>query len=87
MTLAQTAIEKISLLSEPNIRIVLAIVNEMLRQNSETDKQCNSSEEVNPKLAAFQSIMDKREKSPFPANFDYEKAREEALSAKYGRFI
>ena len=85
MTLAQTAIEKISLLSEANIRIVLAMVNEMLRQNNAATLS-QESEDKARKMAALQSIMEKRKTSPFPANFNYEKAREEALMEKYGRF-
>ena len=72
MTLAQTAMEKIALLSEANLRIVLAVVNEMLRQNDKTII-AEKADETERSLSAFHSVMEKRKKSPFPADFDYEK--------------
>lgn len=51
-------------------------VNEMRGKNSNIQR----------KRAALQEIIAMREQSPFPKDFDYDKALEEALSIKYGRF-
>ena len=39
---------------------------------------------VQRKRAALREIFEMREQSPFPKDFDYDKAREEALAEKYG---
>lgn len=82
MTLKQEAAEKIALLPEKGIRVVLAMVDEMLRQNKEASiKKENSSEK---KMAAFKALMEMREQCPFP-DIDFDEARRSALEAKYGR--
>ena len=84
LTLKQTTLEKVSLLPDSGLRVVLAMVNEMLRQNNKTEAD-KASKDVQRKEEAFQAILAMRENSPFPADFDYDKAREEALAEKYGR--
>lgn len=44
-------------------------------------------QELNRKQAAFEKIEGMRKESPFPKDFDYEKAREEAVREKYGSFM
>ena len=85
MTLQQETAEKVLLLPDKNVLIVLAVVNEMLRQNHQTNEQPEiSEEELEKKRKAAQNIMDMWETSPYPKDFDYEKAREEAMKEKYG---
>ena len=38
------------------------------------------------KMRAYEAMEAMKRRSPFPKDFDYEKAREEALTEKYGRF-
>ncbi len=85
MTLRQMTFDKISLLPDSNVRVVLAMVNEMLRQDT-INANDNSDDDIERRRAAFRDIVEMREKSPFPADFDYDKARDEALTQKYGRF-
>ncbi len=66
MTLAQMAFEKISLLPEANIRIVLAMVDEMLRQRQEMAPGDEREQRIERKLSAVQAILQRREQSPFP---------------------
>lgn len=74
MTLRQEAYEKMAGLSDNSLRLVIALVEEM--RASETDE----------KRAALRNIMEYRRQHPFPKDFDWEKAREEAMIEKYGRF-
>lgn len=83
MTLRQEALEKIALLPEASIRVVLAMVDEMLRQNKEACIQKENSSEK--KKAAFKALVEMREKYPFP-DVDFDEARRSAMEAKYGRF-
>ena len=79
MTIKQETIKKISLLSEKNIYVVLAMVDEMLRQeNVIVEKRTDK------KMQAYQEIIDLAKKNPVPKDFDFEHAREEALIEKYG---
>lgn len=88
MTLQQETAEKVLLLPDKNALIVLAVVNEMLRQNHQANVQPEiSEEELEEKRKAVQHILEMREKYPYPKDFDFDKAREEAMKEKYGRFI
>ena len=86
MTLRQEAVEKMALLPEAGVRVVLAMVDEMLRQNAKEKPNQKANEDIQRRRAAFKAIIDMRARSPFPADFDYDKARAEALTEKYGRF-
>ena len=86
MTLTEMTMEKVALLPEANVRVVLAMVNEMLRQTGEGAARPERDEGLSRRQAAFKAIMDMRERSPFPADFDYDRARAEALTEKYGHF-
>ena len=59
--------------------IVLAMVNEMLRQENTIVKK-----QTDKKMQAYQEIIDLAKKNPVPKDFDFEHAREEALLEKYG---
>ena len=84
MNLAQSAIDKMALLSEANLQIVLAIINEMIQQEEDSTAQSSRESSRELKREAFRSIMEMRKNSPFPKDFDYDKAREEAVAEKYG---
>ena len=57
-----------------------------LRQEAAEEMALLPEEDIQRKQAAFKAIVDMRERSPFPADFDYDRARTEALTEKYGRF-
>ena len=78
MTLRQEAYEKMAGLSDDSLRLVLALVEEMRRQSD-----ANGTDE---KRAALRNIVEYRREHPFPKDFDWEKAREEAMIEKYGHF-
>ncbi len=78
MTLRQEAYEKMAGLSDDSLRLVLALVEEMRRQSNVSD--------ADAKRAALRNIMEYSRQHPFPKDFDWEKAREEAMIEKYGRF-
>ncbi|MBO6179504.1 MAG: hypothetical protein J6O04_10035 [Selenomonadaceae bacterium] len=57
MTLMQAAVDKIALLPEENIRIVLAMVDEMLRQNG-NEISLNKNNKTSGKKRFFGSNVD-----------------------------
>ena len=65
---------------------MLPMVDEMPRRGM-TDTNQESQESAEKKRAAFQRLLQLREQFPFPADYDLEKAREEAMREKYGRFM
>ena len=79
MTLRQKACEKIALLPDDNVRIVLALLDEMIRQNNEYNVDSK-------KKQAYQNILKLREQSTFPKNFNYQEILEESLAKKYADF-
>ena len=81
MTLRQEAYEKMAGLSDSSLRLVIALVEEMHRQSNPEPVPASNA---NEKRAAFQNILEYRRQHPFPADFDWEKAREEAIMEKYG---
>ena len=83
MTLRQEAYEKMAGLSDNSIRLVIALVEEMRKQSA---PQSAPDSDADEKRAAFQNIMEYGRQHPFPKDFDWEKAREEAMIEKYGRF-
>lgn len=79
------------LLPEANVKILLNMIDEMLKQkenqqNIEVDTEENKKERIKRKMSAVQSIIEMRNKSPFPADFNYDEVLEEAITKKYGRF-
>ena len=83
MTLRQEAYEKMAGLSDNSIRLVIALVEEMRKQSA---AQPAPDSDADAKRAAFRNIMEYGRQHPFPKDFDWEKAREEAMIEKYGRF-
>ena len=81
MTLRQEAYEKMAGLSDNSIRLVIALVEEMRRQSN---PQPDAVSDADEKRAAFRNIMEYGRQHPFPKDFDWEKAREEAMMEKYG---
>ncbi len=97
MTLQQEAYEKIMKLPEDSIRLFIVMADEIARQkgissdgvsgkNTSSYTRSALDEDLKRKQKAFQEMEEMREKSPFPKNFNYEKAREEAMYEKYGPF-
>ena len=68
----------VSLPKEPEKINASAITAEQMKGDVDNTEQ---------KRAAIETILHMREKSPLPVNFDWEKAREEAVREKYGRFM
>ena len=83
MTLRQEAYNKIDALSDNGIRLVIALADEILKQSN---PQPAPASDADVKRAAFRDIMEYGRRNPFPKDFDWEKAREEAMIEKYGRF-
>ena len=81
MTLQQTAYDKISMLSDNDLKILLIIADGMLRQKNSTHE-----EDTEKKLNAINDLLKIRQRNPLPADFDFDIAREEALKEKYGCF-
>ena len=85
MTLQQEAYQKIACLPDSNVRLIIALVDEMLKQSA----QAVSTSPVKAGDAApsaFQKAMEYRRLHPFPKDMDWKKVREEAVAEKYGRF-
>ena len=68
----------VSLPKAPGAMDAAAITTEQMQGDADRTEQ---------KRAAIETILRMREESPFPMNFDWEKAREEAVREKYGRFM
>ncbi len=81
MTLQQAAYNKINMLSDNDLKILLIFADELIeKQNIKNEK------DVDKKISAFNELLEIRAKNPLPADFDFDKAREEALEEKYGSF-
>ena len=83
MTLRQEAYEKISCLPDDSVRLVIALMDEMLRRSDQSASLADSRENGS---AAFADVMEYRRLRPFPKDIDWENARKEAIAEKYGRF-
>ncbi len=86
MTIQQEVYEKIMRLPEDGIKLILVVVDEIARQHGiliETDTDKEKSSLLLKKKKAFQNLLEMREQSTFPEDFDYKKAREEAVHEKY----
>ena len=86
MTLLQTTYEKIALLPNENLQTLSAIVDEMLKRKNETVADADKGKSREIKQKAFQTILELREQSSFPPDFDYDEVLDEALTKKYGCF-
>lgn len=78
MTIQQEAYEKIMRLPEDGIRLILVMADEIARQHgilNVTDSE--------KKIKAFQNMVEMREQSTYPKDFDYRKVVEEAVNEKY----
>ncbi|MCM1237544.1 MAG: hypothetical protein NC489_46350 [Ruminococcus flavefaciens] len=87
MTIHQEACEKIMRLPEDGVRLILAMADEIARQNGispaeDTETEINTA--LTRKKKAFQNMLDMREKLTYPKDFDYRKVMEEAINEKYG---
>ena len=80
--LKEQAYRKIAVLSERNVRLLIALADEMIQQER-VDGQADISEEERKKI--FQEMLKMRSEHKFPVDFDYKKTLEEAIEEKYGR--
>lgn len=75
MTIQQEAYEKIMKLPEDGIRLILVMADEIARQHgisNETDVQMEKNIVLPHKQKAFQNMLEMREQSAYPKDFDYE---------------
>lgn len=86
--LLQEAVDKLSYLSDNSLRMIIALADEAIRQEKEKGKLVDvKTEEENKEWHnAFREIEELREKWNFPADFDYEKEREENFGGKLMKF-
>ena len=61
--------------------------NEMLSQTLAGSESKSTEKAGHDSHAFFLDILKLREQCPFPPDFDWEKAREEAMMEKYGCFL
>ncbi len=86
MTIQQEVYEKIMRLPEDGIRLILVIADEIARQQgifADTDSEKETSALLANKKKAFQNMLEMREQSMYPKDFDYKKVMEEAIDEKY----
>lgn len=86
MTIQQEIYEKIMKLPESGIKLILVITDEIARQYRISSQNNNEEEKdvlLARKKAAFQNMLEMREKSTYPKDFDYKKIMEEAINEKY----
>lgn len=86
MTIQQEVYEKIMRLPEDGIRLILVIADEIARQQgifADTDSEKETSVLLANKKKAFQNMLEMREQSMYPKDFDYKKVMGEAIDEKY----
>jgi hypothetical protein len=86
LTIQQEAYEKIMRLPEDGIRLILVMADEIARQHGifyETGDNMEENMLLARKRKAFENMLEMREQSIYPENFDYKKLMEEAVSEKY----
>lgn len=86
MTIQQEAYEKIMRLPEDGIRLILVMADEIARQHgifTDMDAEKEKSALLANKKIAFQNMLEMREQSTYPKDFDYKKVMEEAVNEKY----
>ena len=93
MTIRQEACEKIMKLPDDGVRLILVMADELARQNNiylegnaaiEKDMPMDTSTSMTRKQKAFQDMLEMREKSTYPKDFDYKKVVEKAINEKHG---
>ena len=87
MTLRQEAYEKLTVLPDSGLRIILAVADELIRQGKIKDGHDSDSKSIERKQAALETIFRMRTDAPVPPDFNWQEAREEAMREKYGRFM
>jgi len=86
MTIQQEAYEKIKKLPEDGIRLLLVMADEIARQHGiffDIDAESEKSDWLENRRKVFQNMMEMREQSAYPKDFDYKKVMEEAVNEKY----
>jgi len=86
LTIQQEAYEKIMRLPEDGIRLILVLADEIARQSGvyhETIVKTEDEELLQSKKRAFQNMLEMREQSSYPKDFDYKKVMEEAINETY----
>lgn len=79
MTIQQEVYEKIMRLPEDGIRLILVMADEIARQQGilfDTDSEKETSVLLANKKKAFQNMLEMREQSMYPKDFDYKKVME-----------
>lgn len=86
MTMRQEVYEKIMRLPEDGIKLILVMADEIARQCGvfiDTDTEKEKSLLLENKKKAFQDMLEMRERSMYPKDFNYKKVMEEAVNEKY----
>lgn len=86
MTIQQEVYEKIMRLPEDGIKLILVMADEIARQHGirvDMDAEQEKSTLLGNKKGAFQNMLELREQSTYPQDFDYKKVMEEAKDEKY----
>lgn len=86
MTIQQEAYEKIKKLPEDGIRLILVMADEIARQHGiffDIDNESEKSDRLENREKVFQNMMEMREQSAYPKDFDYKKVMEETVNEKY----
>lgn len=86
VTIQQEVYEKIMKLPEDGIRLILVKADEIARQHGISAEAKNETEQkasIACKKKAFQNMLEMREQSTYPKNFDYRKLMESAIDEKY----
>lgn len=79
MTIQQEVYEKIMRLPEDGIRLILVMADEIARQQGilfDTDSEKETGALLDNKKKAFQNMLEMREQSMYPKDFDYKKVME-----------
>ena len=79
--LKEQAYRKIAALSARNVRLLVALADEMMRQE-QSGRDADLGEE---RQRIFREMLTMRARHTFPADFDYRKTLADALEEKYGR--
>lgn len=86
MTIQQEVYEKIMRLPEDGIKLILVMADEIARQHgilNVADTEREKSVLLENRKKTFQNMVEMREQSTYPKDFDYRKVMEEAVNEKY----
>lgn len=86
MTIQQEACEKIMKLPEDGVRLILVMADEIARQqgiSSRADDEMKKNASLERKKRVFQHMLEMREQSAYPKDFDYKKVIEDVIDEKY----